>query len=717
MKVICLDTETHPIQPGVQFPPVVCLQFQTWTDLRPMNASILHTRDMTADHLEWVLEHDLIVGAITAYDVGVLINRYPHLIRKWFEAYRDNRVTDIVTRQKLIDLAAGRYRGYATGWVANGRPKWVSFRYNLDDVQFRYSAVRLDKSSQWRLRFGELEPYSVHDWPQEAVDYALLDVRATGWSFVGQERGDSEEARIAAQNFPGRDPLVDQFNQARAAFWLKLMSAHGLRTDKRAVYEFKAEVEQDYAALAEVMVDKKLVRKEYERPRANVIQYAQQKGLAHALYDKHGAITLGSKQLKATGDPILNLCAEWDNIKGGLALGHAPSVHAFQQLQAAGVASFDYKKSQKKLAELTQWAFESTGRPVPVTDKGNIQTDKEVLERSEHPDLISFAELASLAKTISTDIPILISGADYPIHSHFEELEATGRTGSSAPNVQNVRRKKGIRECFVPRPGNVFADADYSMLELHTHAQICLWLFGYSRLAEILNAGQDPHSQVAAVILGMSYEDVVAAKEAGDPHVSNVRDCAKVNNFGRRGGLGDETLIAYASKAYDVKITPKMAADLKVAGEVTFPEMKDYADYINQLETYPDSGLYNVVQPWSNRLRAETTFCSGMNSLFQGLGADVAKLAGWYLTWACYVETESPLYGARPVNFPHDQFLVEVPEATAHEAALELERLMNAAGKHVLPDVPVKAKPLLARRWSKLAKRTTDQSGRLVPWG
>ncbi len=69
------------------------------------------------------------------------------------------------------------------------------------------------------------------------------------------------------------------------------------------------------------------------------------------------------------------------------------------------------------------------------------------------------------------------------------------------------------------------------------------------------------------------------------------------------------------------------------------------------------------------------------------------------------------------MNVPHDQFLTECLEAQAADAALEVERLMNAAGKQVLPDVPVKAKPLLARRYSKLAKRLKDERGRLIPWG
>ena len=70
----------------------------------------------------------------------------------------------------------------------------------------------------------------------------------------------------------------------------------------------------------------------------------------------------------------------------------------------------------------------------------------------------------------------------------------------------------------------------------------------------------------------------------------------------------------------------------------------------------------NLAQPWSGRLRAGCTYCSACNSVYQGLLSDVLR-AGWYLFKACYLRGSMPgadaLYGCRPVNEIHDQFLVE----------------------------------------------------------
>jgi len=282
---------------------------------------------------------------------------------------------------------------------------------------------------------------------------------------------------------------------------------------------------------------------------------------------------------------------------------------------------------------------------------------------------------------------------------------------SSSPNVMNIRRLKGIRECFVPRKGWVIIDSDYGRLELHTLAQCCLWLLGHSRLAEVLNAGRDPHSEMACMMLGITLEEGEHRED-----FENARDCSKISNFGFPGGLGAATLVSYAAKSYRVYITEERAQELKDYWFQMWPEMREWFNYINNLEWARGTKEYNIRQPYSDRLRAKATFCSASNTLFQGLGADVAKEAGWLIATECYVREDSPLFGCRPVNFIHDQFLVEAPEDRAALAAQRLGELMNLAGAKILPDVPVRASPVLARRWSKNAIEVRNAAGELVPW-
>lgn len=74
---------------------------------------------------------------------------------------------------------------------------------------------------------------------------------------------------------------------------------------------------------------------------------------------------------------------------------------------------------------------------------------------------------------------------------------ATGRLSSTDPNLQNipVRTELGseIRRMFVPRPGWVLVDADYSQIELRVLAHIA----DDTRMQEAFRSGEDFHAVTA----------------------------------------------------------------------------------------------------------------------------------------------------------------------------------------------------------------------------
>jgi DNA polymerase I-like protein with 3'-5' exonuclease and polymerase domains len=230
---------------------------------------------------------------------------------------------------------------------------------------------------------------------------------------------------------------------------------------------------------------------------------------------------------------------------------------------------------------------------------------------------------------------------------------------------------------------------------------------------------------IAAQILGRSYGPLKEEHDAGPQAdcrakyggcscayciIDNARQTGKVGNFGLAGGLGAKALVAFALATYDVRLTEDEARGLKRVWFITWPEMPDYFRYI---DSTVQSGR-PLQQLFSGRYRGDPKYTARCNTLFQGLAADMAKDAGWRICYACYVDTASPLFGCRIVNFVHDEFIVEVPEHRAHEAAMELSRLMTEAAKHWLPDVTCKAKPVLMPRWMKGAKQVW-QNNRLVP--
>ena len=641
MTPLAWDTETARFGPGMMAPPLSCISWMQEGDV-----GLLGHKDGVA-WLRAKLQdpHTLHVGHHIAYDMAVAAAEDPSLIPLIFRAYRENRVTDTMLRQMLLDNAMGKFRGFWLRTVdgdGHYHERFVKLYYSLDACYHRVTKKHLDKDT-YRLHYGELRGVPIDMWPMGAREYPLMDGRATMAVFEWQEKlcEQIKGAYAATQtHIESPDPLADQFAQARAAWWIQLMSVWGIRTEPDRVDAVEADVQERLAELRELLQPTGLVRSN------------------------------GSRNTKAAQARMLAVMGGKDNCK--------------------------------------------------LTEKQNIQLDEDACNDSGDPILKAYARISSLGNVLSKDLKALRRGKVLPIHSKFNSFMATGRTSSSDPNLQNIRRLKGLRECFVPRPGKVFLDADYDGLELRTLAQTCIELVGYSKLGEALNAGDDPHLRVAAQMLGISYEEAKERHDAGDEEVDDARQLGKVANFGFPGGLGYETLVEFA-KGYGVTIDVEAAKKLKETWVKAFPEMERYFQIISgygQTDPEdPDWVLHSIEQLYTKRLRGDCTYTAACNSYFQGLGADATKAAGFLIAYECYVDTTSPLFGCRIVNYIHDQFILECDEDKAHDAAYRLADLMVKGAAPFLPDVPATvSKPVVCRFWSKKAKQVFDEKGRLIPW-
>lgn len=379
----------------------------------------------------------------------------------------------------------------------------------------------------------------------------------------------------------------------------------------------------------------------------------------------------------------------------------------------------DGTRNMKNVRERVKAAYAAQGRDYPrpkqQKDKAtgklkplslNPACDNDACMQADDFVLEQYATYSQMTKVLAADVPMLASGLKHPIHTHFDIVES-GRTSSASPNIQNPRRMAGVRECFVPRDGRVFIDSDQSALELRTVAQVCKRLVGFSKLADVLNAGRDPHTALAAVMLNQSYEWVL--DHIYEPEVNERRTGAKGMNFGFPGGLGAKSFPAFAWRAYHFRITEEEVAQRKEEWLAAYPEFRPYHRFIG--ESY-ERGVTHL---FTNRLRGRVTFTSAANSYFQGLGADVCGGSLWAVSRACYCDRGSALYGARPVNFMHDSILTEVDPDQAHEALQAQERLMIEGGAPFLPDVPPTVDGKSMTRWSKDAARIVFD-GRVYPW-
>lgn len=524
--------------------------------------------------------------------------------------------------------------------------------YSLAGCAKRHLKIELDKTDPWRLRYGTLIDVPVSQWPEEAVSYALGDAV-------------TEFGVWAAQHTRWQgETLSDRFRQARAAFWLGLMEAWGIVCDPIQANRFLAETKAELKEAREICQKYGIVRPN------------------------------GTRDTKAAMRLMLDVCK---------AEGIEPSLTdaGLRDIQDGETVFAFYDRTEKGI-KLDADAIKEV---VPETDE-------------THP-LTAYSKVIS-ATVIEGRAEIAVTGSKQSLHSRFDVLKETGRTsctqGQWGMQKQNMPRKPGLRECVVPREGYVFALCDYSSFELCTWAQVCIWICGFSNLAEVLNSGRDPHTALGATLAGISYEEGLARKEDPNSDFSDTyRQTGKIGNFGYPGGMGPKTLVKQARAQYGVRMTIPQATNLRDVWRVQWAEQAPYFAHIRDLTKKGGPGF--VRHFGSNRIRSRIPYTVAANSYFQGLAADAAKAAGWQIARECYDHRlQSPLFGCRIVNFIHDEYILEIPITSRENMAAAGERLaevMAGVAQAWIPDVKIRTEPVLADRWSKKAKTKRGPDGLL----
>jgi hypothetical protein len=98
----------------------------------------------------------------------------------------------------------------------------------------------------------------------------------------------------------------------------------------------------------------------------------------------------------------------------------------------------------------------------------------------------------------------------------------------------------------IPQSDFVFSSEDFNAGELVTHAQSCTWLLGWSDLGSALLTKVDPHSALAATVLGVTPEEF--AKHKKERKFKDARQASKPFNFGRPAGMGAAKIVGTQRK-------------------------------------------------------------------------------------------------------------------------------------------------------------------------
>ena len=305
--------------------------------------------------------------------------------------------------------------------------------------------------------------------------------------------------------------------------------------------------------------------------------------------------------------------------------------------------------------------------------KTGYSTAADILEKlaPDYPvvnDILEYRGLTKLKSTYADGLADCIA-EDGRIHTSFNQMiTATGRISSTEPNLQNIpmRMELGrlIRKVFVPKPGCVFMDADYSQIEL----RILAHMSEDEELIEAYRMSEDIHRITASKVFHTPFEEVTDLQ----------RRNAKAVNFGIVYGISSFGL------SQDLSISRKEASAYIEQYFETYPGVKRFLDncIAKAKETGESRTMYGRRRPIpelssSNFMQRQFGERVAMNAPIQGTAADIMKIA----MIRVYDSLKREGLKSRILLQVHDELLLEVWEDEVEKVREILMRDMKGAAE------------------------------------
>jgi hypothetical protein len=690
-EIVAFDFETFPIGNATIFPEPVCVSTADQS-----GASISVLTSMSRVMRDVLTDNDVhLVAQKSGFDLGVAALRLG-LMREVLQAILDERVYCTKLAEKLLDLAdfgSNEFQPLPNGEV-------LRLKYGLEDLVRKYLDIDISeaKKSDLRTSYAAYAGLPLDKWDKSAIEYSKNDSTYTRDVALAQLRRAAELEEVL-----GLDPLASLPLHVAADFCLGLFSERGMVIDVAKMEEIKTRIER---ALSE--------RADDGEP--SILETLQESGM-----------------LRPEEPP-------------------RPYANDPTRMTKGKPASKNMEAIQERIRQV--WELYCEGE-VPKTEpstrfpEGQVKSDAETLAQvaAFDPALDALLERERVQKILSTEIPRMGDGSA-PVRFMFNALVSSGRTSSyQDKNIEGLFSANGqnidprVREAYVAREGFWLCSSDYPNLEAISFASTCERLGIESEMAKIIRAGVNLHDFLGSRIV---YDYVPEFRALTSPDMTGLdlleafvkwplykrwRKIAKSVVLGLPGGLSHETMAHLLRKgtmfdAEPLRVTPEEMLAFKDLAKGIFPEVPEYHNHIqNQLGdprysrdmTRPDKYRYSTP---GGMIRSNCFFTEAANGFsMQSPSAEGAKLAIVSVTLGCYGEPDSPLWGSHPVNFLHDELILEVPIANAHEAACELARRMEDSMKSIVGDNwPLKCEPALMKAWHKDAKAVYDNNRRLTLW-
>lgn len=268
---------------------------------------------------------------------------------------------------------------------------------------------------------------------------------------------------------------------------------------------------------------------------------------------------------------------------------------------------------------------------------------------------------------------------------------STGRLSSSEPNLQQVT--KTLKPAFVPDPGHLVVEIDYSQIELRAAAFIARC----EPMIEAYQRGDDLHRLMAAQITGKDPADVTP----------DERQRAKASNFGLLYMQTPEGFQTYAETAYGVLLTLEQAYESYNAFFSLWDGMAQWHQQIINTVTHDGQVVSPLgrVRRVPNALTGDPYLVSeaarqACNAPVQSFASDIMQMVAADISGVY----GNPVPDVQMVSTVHDSIVLQVPAddwkravgRTMHRM-IRPHHLLRPLGCDL--DVPLAVEATVGTRW------------------
>lgn len=461
MKLFSLDLETHITQPGIAAPPIVCVstseiagdservyQWELGSERVGLEAAVQLIKRAAAGEI-------IIGGQTIDYDTGCIAAAMPELLEAIYAAFERGTfiAADLIEKLHRIAIGTAEDRGQ---------------KNDLVSLEKRYLGIdrTAEKENGWRLRYHELQHVPLSDWPDDAVQYPRRDARGvldvllrqlglTGalqhkweptpdneWQLTCALCGGVNAGEFSAPvECPKGEPakclnLHCVSQEMRMCLVLRLSSIWGLRTDPTMVEQLVGEIRVKHEESRRKFFEAGIVR---VRPcNKKDGEYERADDITPEMLDQFEAIVPPDRSWSARRLDDIKKCRS-----------------AIERAKKNGsVRPLRYAEDKGWLKDLVSVAYK--GDP-PMTAGGEsgenpeVSTSRDTLEESGDPLLEEYGEAGVNEKLYSTYVDVMLQGTSVPINFGFNSTLSSQRVSLYEPNLSQLPRKGGIRECFTPR--------------------------------------------------------------------------------------------------------------------------------------------------------------------------------------------------------------------------------------------------------------------------